>query len=240
MKICSKCGKELPKTSEYFKVEKGNKDGLTGACRKCIAEQRKQYRINNKENIAKYDKQYRIDNKEKISQRVKQYRIEHKEKILERERQYRIGHKQQQNTGKFKRYRDNHKKELAERFKQWRQSNPEKANIRNQRRRAKKRQLPATLTNEQWDLIKDWFNNKCCYCGKEKPLTQDHFVPLYKGGEYTHNNILPACLNCNSSKGVKDAMLWYRVQTFYNRQREQKIFKYLNYYDNTQQLALFL
>jgi 5-methylcytosine-specific restriction endonuclease McrA len=86
------------------------------------------------------------------------------------------------------------------------------------------------------------FDNKCAYCGKEKPLAQDHFVPLSKGGEYTNNNIICSCKSCNSSKSDKDFFEWYPEQLFYSKEREAKILKYLNYdkKTQTQQLALII
>ncbi|MDR2872248.1 MAG: HNH endonuclease [Xanthomonadaceae bacterium] len=44
----------------------------------------------------------------------------------------------------------------------------------------------------------------CLYCGKpfERPqLTRDHVLPLSKGGRDTWENVVTACLTCNSRKG---------------------------------------
>ena len=45
MKTCSKCGEELPATTEYFCKRKASKDGLRESCKKC----QKEYRNKNKE-----------------------------------------------------------------------------------------------------------------------------------------------------------------------------------------------
>lgn len=58
-------------------------------------------------------------------------------------------------------------------------------------------------------------------------LTQDHFLPLSKGGEYTVNNIIPACKNCNCSKQDKDFSEWYSKQEFYRKERELKILEHV-------------
>jgi len=78
---------------------------------------------------------------------------------------------------------------------------PEQARIQVRRRAALKRSLPATLTLTEWEAIKAAYRNRCAYCG-EKPqkLTQDHVLPLSKGGGYIKENIVPACLSCNCSK----------------------------------------
>mgnify|MGYP003489420683 CR=1 FL=1 len=82
--------------------------------------------------------------------------------------------------------------------------------------------------------IKLEFNNKCAYCGKEKPLSQEHFVALSKGGEFTINNIIPSCQNCNSSKRATDFFEWYPKFKHYSKKREQIILKFLNY-NNTKE-----
>jgi hypothetical protein len=81
---------------------------------------------------------------------------------------------------------------------------------------------------------------KCKQCGKEEKLTQDHFKALSNNGEYTKNNIIPACINCNSSKNDADFFAWYPKQSFYSKKQELKILKYLNYDPKTkyQQLAI--
>ena len=62
-KRCTKCGKTLPATTEYFHKHKNGKYGLKSICKKCKAEYHKQHH-----------KQYYEDNKDKIAERKKQYR----------------------------------------------------------------------------------------------------------------------------------------------------------------------
>jgi 5-methylcytosine-specific restriction endonuclease McrA len=71
-----------------------------------------------------------------------------------------------------------------------------------ERRRARKAAAPRNdLTATQWKEIKAAYGNRCVYCGKRsKKLTQDHIVPLSKGGSHTAGNIVPACRPCNGKK----------------------------------------
>ena len=51
-------------------------------------------------------------------------------------------------------------------------------------------------------LIRDKF--RCKYCGKEgttSTLTLDHVLPRSKGGKFSWQNIVSACLDCNAKKG---------------------------------------
>lgn len=54
---------------------------------------------------------------------------------------------------------------------------------------------------DEWDIIKDQYNQRCFYCGKRNVrLTKDHVIPLSDGGEDIPNNIVPACWPCNYKK----------------------------------------
>lgn len=242
-KTCSKCGKKFPVTSEYFKPSKTCRDGFGNKCRKCINQKNKQYREANKSALSEYQKKYRENNKERIRERYKQYSHDNKKRILE----------------SCKKYRDNNKELISERQKKYYKNNKEyvikrnyeydKKNLKNTRarhaikerkRRARKRILESTLTLSQWEDIKIYFNNRCAYCGEEKPLTKEHFIALLKGGEYTRNNILPVCKSCNSSKQDKSFFTWYPKQSFYSKEREKQILDFLNYKDKIQQLTFAL
>lgn len=42
---------------------------------------------------------------------------------------------------------------------------------------------------------------QCRYCGtKQEPFHLDHVYPVVKGGETTFNNLVTACVRCNSTK----------------------------------------
>jgi len=196
-------------------------------------ERQKQYLQDNKEGIAERKKQYRQENKERIAEYRKQHYQDNKESFVEYNKQYR-----QENKERIAEYRQENKERIAEWSKQYRQENPEKLAIHRQRREARKRQLESTLTFEQWEQIKQDFNHECAYCGKVEKLQQEHFLPLSKGGEYTHNNIVPACQSCNSNKRAKLFHEWYPKYEHYSKKREKYLLQYLGYNNNIQQLSI--
>ena len=86
------------------------------------------------------------------------------------------------------------------------------------------------LTEKEWDFAIRYFNGCCCYCGKLLSTpTKDHIKPLSKGGRMVRENILPCCLECNSSKKDLDMLSWYKRQDFYSEHRLQRIHDYIDF-----------
>jgi 5-methylcytosine-specific restriction endonuclease McrA len=91
----------------------------------------------------------------------------------------------------------------------WREKNPDKYFIQmraqvKRRRALKKGATISDFTYQEWlDLLKE-HNYTCYYCKEQvEPLTQDHCVPLSRGGNHTKSNIVPACGFCNNQKNNK-------------------------------------
>ena len=175
-----------------------------------------------KECVSLLGKQYRKENKIAISKTHKKRNDANKITISVHNKEYYESNKESVSLLK-KVYKQNHRDEFI---------------MYDQNRRARIKKLPCTLTVAQWNKAKEYFNNRCCYCGEEKLLAQEHFIAIGNSGEYGASNILPACKSCNSSKGIKDFASWYPLFKHYSKQREQKIFKYLNYRNEIQQFSL--
>jgi 5-methylcytosine-specific restriction endonuclease McrA len=97
--------------------------------------------------------------------------------------------------------------------KKYRQSDKGKAVMarKGNKRRAEISML-STLTAQEWNDIKKQYKYKCVYCGQVKPLSQDHIVPISKGGNHIKENIVPACKSCNSIKGNRPVLLQLLVE----------------------------
>lgn len=87
--------------------------------------------------------------------------------------------------------------------RRWSRENPAKQLAKKQRRRARLMGCDITLTLNQWNEIKRRYRNRCAYCGRKRKLTRDHVVPLIQVADDSPSNIVPACWQCNSSKGVR-------------------------------------
>lgn len=151
-------------------------------------EYHRKYDQEHKETRLLQHKEYFKNNPGKRAQYAQNYRDSHKDAYREYQREYQHSLKRQlyRNTPEY----------------QARQL------IVSNRYRARKSQLEATLTLEQWQAIIRAYQGRCAYCGRKiRKLTQDHVVPVSLGGSYTPSNIIPSCLSCNSSKGNKPPVI---------------------------------
>lgn len=239
-KVCSKCKRDLPETLEYFFKRHNGKNGLMAYCKECFGKKFMKKITHGDSHkkcpSCKKSLPYTHDYFAKTPRTKSGLSATCKKCVAENGKNHYDRNKAEIDAKHREYYRDN-KETVSQRIKRYRKENPEKVKVIWQKRRAKLSNLPNTFSGEEWVFCKNYFDNKCAYCGKRENLTQDHFVPLNLGGEYTNQNILPVCLSCNSSKGAKLFSDWYPKQIFYSKHREKRILKYLSYEKNTQQIA---
>jgi 5-methylcytosine-specific restriction endonuclease McrA len=212
-KFCHKCQRELPLSSYYKGVD--TKLGVKAVCIECIKKYNKGYvkTANGKELVKGWQKNYRQS--EHGATTIKTWRRSERGKASDKK--YGQSSKGKE---KAKKYRQSEKaKERQRRYlregryrqhaKEYRQSEKGKAlvAIMNHKRRATIKNLPATLTAEEWEQIQKHYKYRCVYCGEKKKLTRDHIIPLSKNGPLTKENVIPACINCNSRKYNRPVLL---------------------------------
>lgn len=161
------------------------------------------YRAAHRDEIAAQRAAWSTANKERIAAQHAAYHAAHHGEITARHAAYQVANKERIADRRAVHYAANRARMIAS-VSAWSQANPELVRARNSRRRA--RELGAEvndLTRQQWDAIKAAFGQKCAYCGlKTRGLTQDHVIPLSKGGNHTASNVVPACKSCNCKKNV--------------------------------------
>lgn len=85
------------------------------------------------------------------------------------------------------------------------QTKAERNWIKNGRNRMK-RSNGGCHTYDEWEALKLHYGYECPCCKKREPeikLTEDHIVPVSKGGTDNIENIQPLCLLCNIRKHTK-------------------------------------
>lgn len=201
-RVCTECGKEKPIIDFY---KRGN-GGFYSQCKICSN---------------KLMSEYFAKNHAQVIKRKRRYHKEHKVEIDTYNKQY---------------YKD-HKDEIKIRVREWEEANPEqtrdKTVISMHKKRFADSGLESNFTRADWNRCKEYFTvdgvPRCAYCGKPtKRPTIDHVIPIGKNGKNVSSNIVPSCGWCNISKHDNDFEEWYRKQSFYSKEREDKIKSYLN------------
>lgn len=115
-----------------------------------------------------------------------------------------------ENPDKVREYRareyQNNRERYAANSAKWTENN--RAVVRQTKRRYKVKrkawELNGSFTQAEWNGLLDKYGHICLSCRRDDiPLTQDHVIPLSKGGSNTIENIQPLCGPCNSSKHTK-------------------------------------
>lgn len=93
------------------------------------------------------------------------------------------------------------------------------------RRRRRLARVENDLTEREWGALRAAWGG-CAYCGvTNSPLQRDCVIPVSRGGRYTVDNVVPACVSCNASKCNSEVVAWLRrkrldERAFLLRQRE--------------------
>lgn len=135
----------------------------------------------------------------------------------------------------------------SDKYKEYRQQyridNKSTLIIQKHNYRARKRNLPDTLTTEQVQSMLEYFNHSCAICGQPFDMFTkvefDHWIPI-SSPDCTGTiatNIIPLCGNrhgfkgytgCNQSKSNRDAETWL-IEKF-NKRKANNILKRINDY----------
>lgn len=223
-KCCTKCGRELPATVEYFTTHKKTRDGLYPSCRSCKQKVPRNYseavRARNKKkyNTNRANPEW-VENKN--LQARERYRICHPLPVIEFRTCTKCGCKK--SITQFPRNGraiSSHCKACKSRwYSEYVRQNPHIGRVRNHQRRSRKNNLPHTLTEDQWKDTLEYFDNKCAVCGRssasdsEYTLAIDHWIPLADKDcpGTTVWNCIPLCHGkngCNNSKHNTPALVW--------------------------------
>lgn len=249
-KICMKCNRSFPMNNIYFFSRSKSKDGFSSRCKECLGYKFKDTKItlsipnyiictkcgNKLPATTKYFRKQsnvvyglRKICKECDKKRWKEYYSKNQEYLKERSKI--------NSSERHRSYYIKNKDKCIKARIEYRMKNLDKYRIYAQKRIARKRKLIRTLTNYEWIKCLDYFDNKDAYTGLDMIVpTQDHVIPLSKGGAYVKQNIVPCEMSINSSKNNSDMETWYRKQPFFSQERLDKIYSWMEVKKDKQQL----
>ena len=187
MKRCTNCKDEKPE-SEFY-VDRGTPRSI---CKDCTRTKRKRYYKTHRNECLAYMKEYIA--RPEVSERRAAWSLE-RSRTPDFRAKVRAWDKTEAGVASRRRRVSRFEKTPAGR---------EATRRKHAKRRAATKAIICTLTAEQWSEILAKHNFTCAYCHKpftsEMPATQDHVIPVSKGGHHTADNIVPACRSCNSRK----------------------------------------
>jgi 5-methylcytosine-specific restriction endonuclease McrA len=164
----------------------------------------RKYQQKNKEVIRKRRMDAYAANPDKYKKQTKKSYVLHQDRSRATARAYYHAHRIERLKAQ-KSYRERNVETFRLRNLLWKQTHPHEVQAHNARRRARLANAVINdLTHQQWLTIQASQDHRCYYCHKRRKgrLTQDHIIALSKGGNHTISNVIGACRECNSRKGV--------------------------------------
>ena len=202
-KICTKCGKAKPGT-EFHKHAR-ERDGLKCWCKACTKlDAAVRYAANPEKSKAVLVK-WRAANPGRAKAAAAAYRAANPEKAKARNVKYYAANHEKVKANAVKWQTANSEKHRAASAK-WSTANPEACRIRNQNRRARKREAGGKLSKGLAERLFKLQRGKCA-CGCKQSLGNDyhldHRMPLALGGSNTDDNMQLLTALCNMQKHAK-------------------------------------
>lgn len=101
--------------------------------------------------------------------------------------------------------------------------------------KAKNKGLVADLTLEEFRQMMSYFMSsngelECPYCNKNISdfYVLEHVIALANKGGNTISNVIVSCKSCNNNKKDKVMLEWFKSQSFYKKENEEKLLEYIN------------
>lgn len=188
-KTCPTCLRALPATA--FPTSPNTKTGLFSRCRECCRT---------------IDRQRNATEKRRASSAASRER--NREAKRARDRAIYAASPEKYKARRRAHYRRDPARNNANVAK-WKAANHDRVVAYGEKRRAAKMGAAGGVTADEWAAIQTDFGHRCAYCLRQDGrLTQDHMIPLSRGGKHCVANIVPACRSCNPRKGASTPLEW--------------------------------
>lgn len=212
MKTCLRCSK-IKEFCDFSKKSR-NKDGLSNWCKSC----EKNYCDSVRQKLRENDKRSYLKNREKriaksmvynykklglqLTQKIKDYLTSKKEKKPFSYEEYKIRY-----APIHAEYRNKNKDKIKKQNRLYLSSEHGKlvSRLKTSRYRARKENLPSSLTKGHVEFLIKKQKNMCGCCGVVfgeglSKMEIDHIDPVSKGGGLVFENVQLLCRSCNARK----------------------------------------
>lgn len=210
LKRCPRCNQ----TGVAFGRNKTEPDGLSVWCKACKRDDmRQRYQASPEMRAAAQERarkqRARLDlHSPEYQAKAREYSRRYSQTARGRETNRLRASRQYHTSPHIRTYHDQYEKrrrEIDPEFRaRWRFYKRQK----NHQRRAVVAAAGVMYTRAEWDRLCAFYDHRCLCCGKRRPLTVDHVVPVTKGGSNLIQNLQPLCRSCNSRKN--DQTIDYR------------------------------
>lgn len=179
-----------------------------------LAQRNKEWRARNRQHMRVYSAEKRA-NDPRVAAYQERYRTEHRDRLLEQARAYYHSHRDEIRAKlaanaerdayrRALRYAADPKPVLKASAK-WRAKNPEKVAAQARLRQARIR--AQFVEHVDLTVLAERDKGICGICNKhvgDEPVTIDHIVHVYRGGEHSYANTRLAHLRCNLKRGRRE------------------------------------
>lgn len=200
MRECRKCHGSFPEADFAFAYNK-KKRTRRHVCKRCrLARTKELYAIDPSKGRARALASY-YRNKDQYIRRFRVWEAANPDKVRQHRRNADL--KRSDSLARRKQRHESYLKNKDLRDKDKLRASGRKYDLTRIRRRRMRlnEAVIRDLTAEQWQERLEEFDYHCAYCwASGVKLTQDHLIPISRGGHHTIDNIVPACTPCNSRK----------------------------------------
>jgi len=183
LKQCTGCKDFKP--FDQFGKHATHKDGLQSQCKECRVPYSAEYYATHRGDILAVQRVYRAANLEKILVGCAEYYAKNSDAICGRARARHAASPERLRVYDRDRY----------------VADPSACSRKTKRRRALRKGCDVlAITAKDYRRI---MSALCYLCGIAPSATEEHIIPLSRGGRHSIGNLLGACGSCNSRKGTK-------------------------------------
>ena len=198
---CTRCGKVMPRTEEYFRKQSSAKSGLAADCKACNRERVREWRAAHPEKLRASQKRYSAENRFVLRERCRADHAKNRDKRLSARKARYPALRDATLAAHRKWYAAN--KDVAKAIvREWRNANPEICRQYHRNRKALVRGADGTHTAADIARLFAQQEGRCFYCSDAlaKGFHVDHMTPVSRGGSNAPDNLCCACQFCNLSK----------------------------------------